>query len=135
MTKNLSYLTHPYVLFALGLTALNDHYFKFAYPGFLTGKLSDFAGLFFFPLFLHALYDFFRSPLGLHTVINKKRLLFFIFLTDVLFILFKYSILREYLIFIFNIQIIRDYSDLIALSVNWVTYSFSKKYLIKEASA
>ena len=31
---------------------LNDHYLKWAYPSVLTGKLSDFAGLVFFPLLL-----------------------------------------------------------------------------------
>lgn len=32
--------------------ALNDHFLKYGYPGWLTGKLSDFAGLLIFPLFL-----------------------------------------------------------------------------------
>lgn len=47
----------PLPLAAVALLALNDHLLKgsgFA-PGWLTGKLSDFAGLFFFPLFLATL--------------------------------------------------------------------------------
>lgn len=43
-------LSHPLVLGCVALTALNDHVLKAAYPGFLTGKISDFAGLFFFPI-------------------------------------------------------------------------------------
>jgi hypothetical protein len=35
--------------------ALNDHYLKRAFPGWLSGKLSDYLGMFYFPLFLCAL--------------------------------------------------------------------------------
>jgi hypothetical protein len=43
-------LAHPLVWGCVVLTALNDHVLKSAYPGHLTGKISDFAGLFFFPV-------------------------------------------------------------------------------------
>lgn len=39
-------------LVAVALLVLNDHVLKRAYPGFLTGKLSDVAGMVFFPLLL-----------------------------------------------------------------------------------
>ncbi|MBN2007155.1 MAG: hypothetical protein JXA21_27640, partial [Anaerolineae bacterium] len=42
-------LTHPLCWLAVGLLLLNDHVLKRAAPSALTGKLSDFAGLFFFP--------------------------------------------------------------------------------------
>ncbi len=45
----LSCLVHPFSLLALALLALNDHYLKGIGPAWLTGKLSDFAGLFYFP--------------------------------------------------------------------------------------
>ena len=47
----------PLPLFTAGLLALNDHVLKGAHvlPGWLTGKLSDVAGLFFFPILLFAL--------------------------------------------------------------------------------
>jgi len=45
-------LMRPLPLLAIALLVINDHVLKQAYPGVLTGKLSDFAGLFFFPLFL-----------------------------------------------------------------------------------
>ena len=45
-------LLHPAALLALGLLLLNDHVLKRAWPGFVTGKLSDVAGLVVFPLFL-----------------------------------------------------------------------------------
>jgi len=36
------------------ILGLNDHVLKAAWPGLVTGKLSDFAGLVFFPLFIEA---------------------------------------------------------------------------------
>ncbi len=47
-------LLHPVALAAVVTLVVNDHVFKAAAPGWLTGKLSDIAGLLFFPLFLHA---------------------------------------------------------------------------------
>lgn len=51
----LSALTHPAALSAIALLLLNDHVFKHYFPSVLTGKISDFAGLLFFPLLLSAL--------------------------------------------------------------------------------
>ena len=49
-------LARPIPLAAVALLVLNDHLFKGSrvLPGWLTGKLSDIAGLFFFPLLLIA---------------------------------------------------------------------------------
>jgi hypothetical protein len=45
------------VTVALAVVTLfvNDHFLKRAYPGFVTGKLSDVAGMIFFPLLLAVL--------------------------------------------------------------------------------
>lgn len=51
----LSALCHPAALASIALLLLNDHVFKQAFPSALTGKVSDFAGLLFFPLLLSAL--------------------------------------------------------------------------------
>ena len=48
-------------LVAVSVLLLNDHYLKAAAPGVVTGKLSDLAGLFAFPLFLTALAPRYRS--------------------------------------------------------------------------
>ena len=45
-------LSHPWTLLSIGVLLLNDHVLKSFAPSFLTGKLSDFAGLFFFPFLL-----------------------------------------------------------------------------------
>ena len=47
-------LQHPVALAALVLLVVNDHILKAASPGWLTGKLSDVAGLVFFPLLVAA---------------------------------------------------------------------------------
>jgi hypothetical protein len=45
---------HPTALGALVLLIVNDHVLKALYPGWLTGKLSDVAGLAVFPLLVAA---------------------------------------------------------------------------------
>ena len=54
-------LLHPVVLAALGLWALNDHVLKGLGPGWLTGKLSDFACLIVVPVMLAAAVELWRS--------------------------------------------------------------------------
>lgn len=50
-------LLHPVTLTALFTLALNDQVLKRACPSWLTGKLSDFAGVLLLPIFLHALSE------------------------------------------------------------------------------
>lgn len=50
-------LLHPGPLVAIAVLIWNDQIGKAHYPGLLTGKLSDVAGLFFFPLFLQATWE------------------------------------------------------------------------------
>ncbi len=46
---------HPLPLVAVGLMAVNDHWLKHLFHNSVTGKLSDLAGCFFFPLYVSAL--------------------------------------------------------------------------------
>ncbi|MGH3679332.1 MAG: hypothetical protein ACRDT2_03475 [Natronosporangium sp.] len=48
----LAWLAHPVTALAVVVLVLNDHLFKFVYPGLVTGKLSDLAGLVVAPAFL-----------------------------------------------------------------------------------
>lgn len=50
-------LLHPVALGAMFVLAVNDHWGKDAWPGLVTGKLSDVAGLVFFPLLLQAMWE------------------------------------------------------------------------------
>lgn len=48
---------HPVPLLAIGVLLLNDHVLKGLYGNALTGKLSDVAGMIFFPLMLQAMVE------------------------------------------------------------------------------
>lgn len=50
-------LLHPVALVALAALLLNDHYLKHHFHGLIPGKLSDVAGLVFFPLLLMAIAE------------------------------------------------------------------------------
>lgn len=48
-------ILHPWTICAIVVLLINDQYLKYAYTSWLTGKLSDFAGLIFFPILLEPL--------------------------------------------------------------------------------
>lgn len=50
-------LLHPVALVAIGVVIVNDRLLKTSVPGVLTGKLSDIAGLVYFPLFVVAVLE------------------------------------------------------------------------------
>lgn len=51
------YLLNTVFIVGLVVLLLNDHYFKTQFNNWFTGKLSDFAGLLIFPLFLKFLFS------------------------------------------------------------------------------
>jgi hypothetical protein len=55
LSRSLACLSHPLSLAAILLLLLNDHLFRVRWPSWWTGKLGDFAWLFFFPFALAAL--------------------------------------------------------------------------------
>jgi hypothetical protein len=97
-------------IFIVGLLllALNDHLFKWKFSNWFTGKISDFAGLLIFPMFLQFLFP----------RLSRVSVL----LTGLLFVFWKLPVSACF-IDIYNkvafIPIIRtvDYSDFIALSI------------------
>ncbi|KQO29962.1 hypothetical protein ASF10_05505 [Flavobacterium sp. Leaf82] len=56
MIKKLNRLAHPVFLVSLLILLLNDLIFKTVFHNYLTGKLSDFAGLLVFPFFWSVLF-------------------------------------------------------------------------------
>lgn len=103
-----SLLLHPVFIVSLTVLLLNDFYWKYAYGNWLTGKLSDVAGLVVFPIFL---FEVFRK-------VSKTFLLIF----TILFFTWWKSPLSQPLINIFysfDIQLHRtiDYTDLFAMAV------------------
>ena len=57
----LRWVAHPLTVGATAVLLLNDHVFKQAWPGLVTGKLSDFAGLVVAPAVLGLLFGLFRA--------------------------------------------------------------------------
>jgi hypothetical protein len=68
-------LAHPSSIAALALLALNDHMWKGVGPAWLTGKLSDLAGLFYFP-FLVAAACALLPPASARASLSRGRLAF-----------------------------------------------------------
>jgi hypothetical protein len=57
-------LLHPIALLCIAALILNDHMLKHEVGGWWTGKLSDFAGLVFFPLLVHAGWEYIATWTG-----------------------------------------------------------------------
>lgn len=57
----------PLFLFALIILLINDFYLKSSFPNFVTGKMSDFAGLFIFPLYFSVLFPKARKIIHIAT--------------------------------------------------------------------
>jgi hypothetical protein len=117
MTSNLDILSSPGFLFGLALLLLNDFIFKNLFHNSFTGKLSDFAGLFIFPLFWTSFFPAARKHIYL--------------LVALLFIFWK-SVSSQFMIDAWNglhlFQISRavDASDLLALLVLPLSYAYGQ---------
>ena len=68
--KKTNKLAHPLFLFSLFLLVLNDWYLKPVFHNEITGKLSDFTGLFAFPFFLGAIFPKYKKSLHFITFIG-----------------------------------------------------------------
>lgn len=121
-------LSNPMTVASLAILLLNDHLLKVLMPSWLTGKLSDFAGLFFFPFLLAALLAFLvrdRSS-------NRRIGMLAFAITAVWFTLMKTTtwgnaFTEEFASFVLQTraQIIQDPTDMMALSVlvpGWVLW-------------
>lgn len=113
--KNLIY--GKLFLFSVVLLLLNDLYFKYYFHNYLTGKLSDFVGLFAFPYFVSLFF--------------KSRIKLIYILTGLLFVFWK-STFSQFVLDFFNtlgigINRIVDYSDLVALLIIPFSYQYRKQ--------
>lgn len=82
-------LLHVVPLGAVAVLVLNDHWWKRAYPSLLTGKLSDVAGLVFFPLLLQALWEIARARTGAAWGPSRRALIVAVLATGAVFALAK----------------------------------------------
>jgi hypothetical protein len=107
MKKN-DLLITPFFLIGLFLLILNDFYLKREFGNFLTGKISDFAGLLIFPMFIATLVPRLKKTAAL--------------IVGICFIIWKLPIITPAIdlinsIFSFTITRVVDYSDYIAISI------------------
>ncbi|MBS7255309.1 hypothetical protein [Flavobacterium branchiicola] len=112
MTRNLNRLGKPIFLFSLTILILNDWFFKTAFHNFITGKLSDFAGLFAFPFFWSVLFP--KKTKEIHLGI----VLFFIF--------WKSHFSDAFVDFTETYRVV-DFSDNIALISVFISFRSLKK--------
>jgi hypothetical protein len=82
-------LLHPAILLALLVLVLNDHVLKSTLPGPLTGKLSDVAGVAFFPALLLAGWELALAALGRFRGPSTRALVAAVIATGVAFVLVK----------------------------------------------
>lgn len=117
MKERLKSINNIPFLVCLGLLLLNDFYLKTTYHNWLTGKLSDFCGLFIFVLFWTALFP------------TKKRLLYFS--TTLLFVIWKSPFAQPFIdLFsshLYPIYRVVDLTDLMALIILPIAYHFNPK--------
>ncbi len=122
------FFVHPIPLFFVFILALNDHYLKYVWPGWITGKLSDFCGLFFFPLFLCALIYFFAR-------FTWRGLISAILITDLVFAAIKlWSPATEFYLGLmanwgYSARVVKDPWDLIALGVNPLLLWHARRFI------
>ncbi len=108
-------IQHPITIAAIGLLLLNDHVLKSAAPSFWTGKISDFAGLFFFPFLFTAIL-----AAGLR-LLQRDVAPLWVFFTALLITLFSFTALKTIpavnvgVSRALGVQIVRDPTDLLAL--------------------
>ena len=119
MKNNLKILTSHWFLIGLTILLLNDFIFKELYGNWVTGKLSDFAGLFIFPLFWTAIFPKHKKPIFLFTA------LFFVFWKSP----YSQCFIDCWNCFMFfKITRVVDFTDLIALLVLPIAFQYESKF-------
>lgn len=115
-------LSRPLFILALGLLLLNDFYLKYEFSNFLTGKLSDIAGIFLFPYFLSSLRIKWTKTIYLGTAF--------------LFIYWKSPFSQDLINWWQTIGIgfnrVIDYTDLFALLILPLSFNYFQKQLLTE---
>jgi hypothetical protein len=119
---NRNILITPLFVIALITLVINDHLLKAAYPGWLTGKLSDFVGLFVLAVFVYAIAGKYLE--------SSKRLLTMHIIIGLGFVIWKAApieiIFAELNKFV-SIPLpsrVKDVSDLIALLILPISYLY-----------
>lgn len=119
MRRELNILWSWGFITGLLLLLINDHILKQPFNNWFTGKLSDFAGLFIFPIFFSAFIPKYRKHIYWITAIG--------------FIWWKSSWADGFISFwnstpLFTISRVKDITDLIALLILPLSFFYQKKF-------
>lgn len=118
--KTLNLISHPFVIFSIALLFINDWILRIYWPSWWTGKIGDFAWLFFFPLLIASVLSIILPS----KIANQEKTIkqFSVILTLFIFILPKTIpavnvYLNQFLelVFGFRTSIRRDPTDILAL--------------------
>jgi hypothetical protein len=136
---HIDYLVNPIPALAVFGMALNDHWWKWSYSSWLTGKISDFLGVFYFPIFVCAVICLVRNY-----VFNQRRLkvayisapmmVVAMSFTTLLMLTIKLSPSAAHAVqscfssYLFKIQIIPDPTDLFALVSLPLSYVYARQF-------
>jgi len=138
LRTSLRCLVHPATMLSIVLLLLNDHLFKIIAPSWITGKASDFAGLFFFPFLLAAGLSVFLAPLRHIRPMIIGRMAFAI--TAIWFTAAKATPLGHALTTQFvsamlghEVSVILDPTDLIGLVILWPAWRLWCREALKAA--
>lgn len=122
--KRKELILNPYFIGGLIILLLNDFYLKYEFGNFITGKLSDFAGLLIFPMFIASIIPQSRKFISLITGIG-----FFIWklpqFTPIIDFVNQVSFV--------SIHRVVDYSDYIALLILPLSHyliNYKKDYIL-----
>lgn len=112
-------LLNPFFLIGLLILIVNDAFLKWEYSNMITGKLSDFAGLFIFPIFLAYMFPRFKKYLA--------------FIVGIFFIFWKSSFSTPFIYWVNDLSFFQfnrtiDYSDLLALMVLPIAHALINNY-------
>ena len=116
--KRTELILNPVFIAGLVVLILNDHHWKLNYGNFITGKLSDFAGLLILPMFVASLFPWLKK--------------FVCLLVGLLFILWKSPAATPFINLInavspLPIHRVIDYSDLLALLVLPIVHLYAHR--------
>jgi hypothetical protein len=119
LTRNYKTLTSFWFLAGLTVLLLNDFLLKLTFHNWVTGKLSDFAGLFIFSIFWTVLFP------------RQKQMIFIA--TALVFAFWKSDLSEPYIKFwndfsFLPLQRTVDYSDYLALLILPVAYKFDRQW-------
>ena len=113
-----SVLLHPVAIASLVLLVLNDHLLKALWPGWITGKLSDFAGMVLAPLVLVAVVDAFAPA----RVVGRRTYIACTALVGLAFAVTKTLPIA------LPVVIVRDPTDLVALPMGIVAVIIAQRH-------